>query len=344
MRNPDKSRFLSAARHIETEEIPLFESDADTLIVNRMLSKNYELALRDYERSAADQVDWNRQMGNDMILFDHIWRLGRKEEKDEAGRIHYIDGTMKTPESLNDIWYPDSDLIRRRLDDLLNAIEGTGFGIVCTVPSAGFIVVTAIGYEDFCVQTIVAPEFVLEFQKRIHEYTLKALEMYLEYPIDVIQLGSGLHTGRGTMLSPEHMETFEYTYFRQQAKVVKDSRKLLLFHIDGNVVSVIPTLLEMGMDILHPIETGIEGQDIYEIKQMYGDRLTLCGNIDINGVLLHGTPEEVKEDVQEHISRLAVGGGYIVASSHDMHQLIPVENVYAMRDAVHDYHFGVTAK
>ena len=215
------------------------------------------------------------KMGNDMIFFNNIWRLGRKEKKDEVGRIHYVDGTMKTPESLKDIWYPDSDLIRKRLDDLFNAIEGTEFGVVSTAPSAGFIVTTAMGYESFCMQTLMAPEFILEFQKRIHEYTLNALDMYLEYPIDVIQLGSGLHTSTGTMLSPEHMETFEYSYLREQAKIIKDRGRLLMFHIDGYAVPIIPMLLEIGMDILNPIEAGIEGQDIYEIKQRYGEQLAL---------------------------------------------------------------------
>jgi uroporphyrinogen decarboxylase len=80
-------------------------------------------------------------------------------------------------------------------------------------------------------------------------------------------------------------------------------------------------------------------QDIYGIKKQYGDRLALCGNIDIDGVLLKGTPEEVAADVKEHVDRLAQGGGYIAASSHNLHQLLPIENIYAFRDAIHGYHF-----
>ena len=52
------------------------------------------------------------------------------------------------------------------------------------------------------------------------------------------------------------------------------------------------------------------------------------------------TDQEVKKDVEEHIDKLAAGGGYIVSSSHDLHQLIPVENIYAMRDAVHEYNYS----
>ena len=117
-----------------------------------------------------------------------------------------------------------------------------------------------------------------------------------------------------------------------------DKRKVRGF--PGNIADMIPDMIEMGVDIVNPIEPCSGLQDIYKIKEMYGDKITLSGNIDIDGVLLHGTPEDVKRDVIEHMEKLAVGGGYIVSSSHDLHQLVPVENFYAMRDAVHDYRFG----
>lgn len=97
-------------------------------------------------------------------------------------------------------------------------------------------------------------------------------------------------------------------------------------------------LIEMGVDVINPVELCDGQQDIYELKKRYCDKIVFCGNIDINGVLLNGSPEEVKQDVIEHIDGLAHGGGYIVASSHhDIHQLIPLENLYAMGDAVHEY-------
>ena len=124
---------------------------------------------------------------------------------------------------------------------------------------------------------------------------------------------------------------------RELSKFLKDNDQRILFHIDGRVLDLVPRFLDMGADILNPIQPCGDGQDIYRIKEQYGDQITISGNIDIDGVLLNGTPEEVAVDVREHIEQLSGGGGYIVASSHDIHQLIPVENVYAMRDAVHSY-------
>ena len=81
----------------------------------------------------------------------------------------------------------------------------------------------------------------------------------------------------------------------------------------------------------------------FAIKEQYGDRICLWGNIDVAGVLTRGTPEEVRADTIEHMERLAVEGGYIVGSSHDLSENVPLENVYALRDAVHEFRFRAPA-
>jgi len=341
MRDPDKNRFMNAVKHIESEENSLFETDPDMKIVNRIMGRDFPISIHAYELSAEDNVELNRRMGNDMIYFSHIWRVGRKEKADAEGRIHYIDGEIKTEADLDRLWFPDLEAVERRLEALLNAVQGTGFGVVYGAQVAPFTSTTAIGYEDFCVFTIERPEFIHEVQKRLHEYVLKEMEMAMSYPVDVVKIGSGLITNIGPMLSPCMMEEFEFSLLKKQAKLVKERNMPLYFHIDGNVITMIPHFLEMGVDILNPIDPCSGAQDIYAIKELYGDRLTLCGNIDIDNVLLKGTPEEVAEDVRIHIDRLARGGGYIVASSHNLHELIPVENFYAMRDAAHNYKFGL---
>jgi uroporphyrinogen decarboxylase len=103
------------------------------------------------------------------------------------------------------------------------------------------------------------------------------------------------------------------------------------------VDNLIPDFIDMGVDVLNPIDPSGSVQDIYEIKSKYGDRITLSGNINIDTILKDGSPEEVSEDVIEHMERLGKGGGYIVSSSHNLHELIPVENFYAMRDAVMEF-------
>ena len=341
MRDPDKARFMNAAKHIESEEIPLFETDPDMKIVNQIMNRDFPMSIHAYELPAEDNVELNCRMGNDMIYFSHIWRVGRKEKADAEGRIHYVDGEIKTEADLDKLWLPNLEAVERRLEELLNAVQRTGLGVVYGAQTAPFTSTTAIGYEDFCIFTIERPAFIHEIQKRLHEYVLKEMEMAMVYPVDVVKIGSGLITNTGPMLSPGMMEEFEFSLLKEQAKLVKERNIPLYFHIDGKVTAMIPQFLEMGIDILNPIDPCSGMQDIYEIKEQYGDSLTLCGNIDIDSVLLKGLPEEVAEDVRIHIDKLGRGGGYIVASSHNLHELIPVENFYAMRDTVHNHKFSI---
>ena len=107
--------------------------------------------------------------------------------------------------------------------------------------------------------------------------------------------------------------------------------------MDGVIDSYINEFIEMGFDVIHPLEPCGGLQDIYDLKKRYGDRIALHGNIDVGGVLVFGTPEKVARDVEEHLDRLAVGGGYICGSSHDITEAVPVANFYAMRDTVQNY-------
>ncbi|MCK4591293.1 MAG: hypothetical protein KAT86_06025, partial [Candidatus Latescibacteria bacterium] len=107
MRDPDKARFMNAANHIESGEIPLFETDPDMKIVNQIMNRDFPMSVHAYELSAEDNVELNCRMGNDMIYFSHIWRVGRKEKADAEGRIHYIDGEIKTEADLDKLWFPD---------------------------------------------------------------------------------------------------------------------------------------------------------------------------------------------------------------------------------------------
>lgn len=343
MRKPDKLRIFNAINHIEQEEIPFLEIDPDMDLVNRILNKQFPLSLHPFELEAKDNVALNLKMGNDMVYFAHVWHLGRIEKEDQYGRLHYSDGYMKTPEHLKDITYPDIGQLEKRLDDLCKEVEGTGLGILYGSQTAAFTAMSAIGYQDYLLGTIMQPDFLLDFTKRLHEYNLKEMEILMQYPIDMVKVASGLVIKTGPMVSYEQLEEFEMQFIREQAALVKSKNLPLYFHIDGKIDKLIPQFIEMGVDILNPVDPCGDTQDIFELKKRFGSQITFSGNIDIGEILLHGTPEEIKINVTEHMEILAKGGGYIVSSSHNLHELISVENFYAMRDAVHSYKFK-TAK
>jgi uroporphyrinogen decarboxylase len=139
------------------------------------------------------------------------------------------------------------------------------------------------------------------------------------------------------MVSWEEVELLEFSFLREQINIIRDAGRYVYFHIDGRVDNLITDFIKMGVDVLNPIDPSGGIQDIYEIKEQYGREITLAGNINIDTVLKDGTPQEVKADVREHMIKLGKGGGYIVSSSHNLHELIPIENYYAMSDAVMEF-------
>ncbi len=118
MRAPDKMRYLNALRHLESADIPFFEMEIETTVGARILGRPLP-PVRPFEIPARDYVELNLRVGNDMVFWQHIWELGRKQVIDGEGRKHYVDGTMKQHADLARIEFPDLGEIRRRLEELL---------------------------------------------------------------------------------------------------------------------------------------------------------------------------------------------------------------------------------
>lgn len=111
----------------------------------------------------------------------------------------------------------------------------------------------------------------------------------------------------------------------------------VMYHTDGSIVPVIEDIIEIGVDILNPIQTSATGMDTYSMNELYGDRLCFHGAIDVQQVLPFSTPEEVRYDVAKRIYDLGRGGGYILSTCHDVGEDVPPENVIAMFEAAQQY-------
>ena len=132
------------------------------------------------------------------------------------------------------------------------------------------------------------------------------------------------------ILKPIHADFIAFIKERTDAKV--------FFHTDGDVFDLVGDFIEIGVDILNPIQTSAgKMSDLEELKRRYGDEIVFCGGIDTHTILPKGTPEEVAEEVKRVIEILAPGGGYMVSSVHTIMDDVPAENILAMVDAVEKY-------
>lgn len=120
-------------------------------------------------------------------------------------------------------------------------------------------------------------------------------------------------------------------------KAAKDTKPDLLvqYHTDGDCREVIPDLIEVGVDILNPIQP--ECMDPVELKMKYGDQLSFSGTIGTQSTMPHGTPEDVHQEVRRMIETVGVGGGLFLAPTHVLEPDVPWENVVAFIRAAKEF-------
>ena len=116
------------------------------------------------------------------------------------------------------------------------------------------------------------------------------------------------------------------------SRLVKESGAKFLFHSCGAIRPVIDDLIEIGVDILDPLQAAADGMDPQALKDAHCDRLCLHGGICIQHLLPEGSPAEVRREVQRRLEILGAGGGYILSPCHVLQADVPTENILAMSD------------
>ena len=112
----------------------------------------------------------------------------------------------------------------------------------------------------------------------------------------------------------------------------------VFYHTCSAVRNLIPALIDAGIDILNPVQISARGMDLHELKPEFGRDLVFWGGgVDTQGILGTGTPEQIKEHVQQNIEALAPGGGFIFAAVHEIQANVPPENIMAMWEAWNEY-------
>jgi uroporphyrinogen decarboxylase len=198
------------------------------------------------------------------------------------------------------------------------------------------------GMDTFLMNLALHPDFAEALLWKIQERCKVLMGHFLAAlgdNVDIIKIGDDLGTQESLMMSPTmyrailkpiHADYIRFIRERTSAKV--------FFHTDGDVFPLIDDFVEMGIDILNPIQTSAgKMSNLQELKARWGDRLTFCGAVDTHRILPTGTPDEVRAEVRRVIEILGPGGGYMVSSVHTVMDDVPAENILAMVDVVEEY-------
>lgn len=193
------------------------------------------------------------------------------------------------------------------------------------------------GMDNFMVDMMTEPEIVKYHLDRITEIREYGAVKYAEAGVDVIRLGDDVSTQLDMMMSPELYRK----YLKPRMKRIIDAARnvnpdvLIDYHGDGNISKVIPDLIEIGVDILNPVQP--ECVNPVEMKQLYGERLSFNGTVGTQTTMPFGTPEEVDRVCREMIEKVGRGGGLILAPTHILEPEVPWENIEAFLNAIDKY-------
>lgn len=198
------------------------------------------------------------------------------------------------------------------------------------------------GMETFLTNLALLPEFAEALLKKIASLCKTLMGNFLEAAgdnLDIVKIGDDLGTQNSLLMSPSMYRKILKPIHADYIAFIKERTKAkVFFHTDGDVFNLIPDFIEIGVDILNPIQTSAgKMSNLAELKSRFGSALSFCGAVDTHRILPSGTPQEVRDEVKRVISVMAPGGGYMVASVHTIMDEVPPENILAMVDAVEEF-------
>lgn len=155
--------------------------------------------------------------------------------------------------------------------------------------------------------------------------------------VDIIIYGDDVGTQHAMMMSPKLWRKWLKPTMKAVISAAKDIKPDLIayYHSDGVILDIIPDLIEIGVDVLNPVQP--ECMDPAWVKDRYGDRLSFWGTIGTQTTMPFGTPAEVQETVRERIETVGKGGGLVIAPTHILEPEVPWANIEAFVNAVKQF-------
>jgi uroporphyrinogen decarboxylase len=203
------------------------------------------------------------------------------------------------------------------------------------------------GYENWWIYLVDYPEFcvkllnkIADIQRRIY---IHGLDLIGEY-ISILRLGGeDFGTQRGLIISPDMFReivkpvlTSVFTPVKEKLLEKNPNGKIML-HSDGAISDLIPDFIDMGIDILDPVQPRAAGMNPLNLKHNFGKSISFHGGIDTQKILPFGSEKEVELEVRRKIEMLAPGGGYLLSPSHNVQPDVPIKNIIVMIDTAREY-------
>jgi uroporphyrinogen decarboxylase len=341
-------------RQGEGDRVPLFEISIHQAVKAQILGRPV--------RSTQDEVEFWRTAGYDFVCIRagvrsvvrglhpdvKTWLTAKYGRGATGSWVNEDSGLIRTREDLGGFpWPRPEDLggyndyapAGGSLEDYLQAMERYLPPGMKLIVQLGYLFMGAwqiMGFQNFCVQLVDDPEFVQAVVDRLAVSQAAVLETLLQHDcVGAVWMPDDLCYNSGPVVAPRHYRKYIYPWYARLVERCHQAGRPVGLHSDGDLARLLPDLVECGFDAIHPFEPPLN--DIVQVKRQWGDRIAVCGNVDLKATLIAGTPQTVRDEVYEKALQLAPGGGWLVGSSNSIPDFVPIENYSALLNASLEY-------
>ncbi|MFB3906084.1 MAG: uroporphyrinogen decarboxylase family protein [Acidobacteriota bacterium] len=187
------------------------------------------------------------------------------------------------------------------------------------------------GMEALLTDVLLEPRFVQALLRALADYILETMQILFDrFEFEAVAVSDDYGTQRSLVMSPEIWRTLIKPLLAEIYDFAKANQRVVFHHSCGNIESIVGHVIDIGLDILHPIQP--EANDIFKLKREFGRDLTFCGGLGTQGFLPHASAPEVREAIRRLVEQLGKGGGYILEPGITLQADVPIENLVAMID------------
>jgi uroporphyrinogen decarboxylase len=347
-----RDAYIELKKHLgmDIEEIQMVDYVQQLPYVDEALLERFDIDFRLVQLPAATAPDLEIFEEGDNYAFIDRW--GSKLHMPKEGGLYFdwVDFPIQEPtlSALDDYAWPHPDppecnaQLRKQAEYLY---EHTDYALVGSAIIGGGIFeqpARTMGLENFFMALVKEPRFADRLMGQITEIYIESCNNYLEQVGQYLQVFTYFDdvSGQdGWLISPDvYLRMIKPKQRRLLEAIRRKTDAKVYYHGCGAVYDLIPDLIELGFDILNPVQVSARGMDTKRLKEEYGqDMVFWGGGVDTQHVLPFGRPAEVADEVKRRIDDLAPGGGFVFAAVHNIQALVPPENIVTMFETALEY-------
>jgi uroporphyrinogen decarboxylase len=352
-----REAYVQLKKHLgmEVEEIRLVDYVQQLPYLDEALVERFGVDFRMVQLPAATAPGVTLFEEGNYYAFIDRWGSKLHMPKDGGLYFDWVDFPVKftlgderrAMEALDHYAWPRPDAqehVARLRQQARSLYENTDYALVGSAIIGGGIFeqpARTIGLENFLMALVKEPRFADRMMEQITDIYIESCNQYLEQVGDYLQVFTywdDVCGQDGWLISPEIYRRRIKPKQRRLLEAIKrktDAR--VYYHSCGATYDLIPDLIELGFDILNPVQVSARGMDTKRLKAEFGRDIVFWGGVDTQRVLPFGTPEQVADEVKRRIDDLASGGGFVLAAVHNIQALVPPENIVAMFETALQY-------